>query len=583
MEISLSDKLKKLKIDLSGIEESSISAWNNKHMPDTVAFFDWFTKYLNESNVLEPSESEEYKFLDAKGTLLHDDEYELAMADIERTHPGIFDVELNKSQIVIIESEYENLKDYERKLEEETKANMDISKQIEKEIRIARNKMDVLSVKYEDSYDICVGEARKVDIGFKDLRLKVLGCLESWNQDWSIYSTGNEQINRSYKDGLSNVTRFCDNLCLNSITLELEQSNDAELATLKKRLYDAILYSYVGKVKEKQLESELAFYKDFECFDRSLINNDDEWSLIQKESLEISRRINTDKSLEALKELISEYVTNLLDKLDIIKLEKTVLAARDKHEKVREMDNIVTNIVVYNVAHLNLFKIIDENIQAMDLFLRKDLLSLVNNDIRSCMNRTDLMRKRIQEQIDEQQKPIEQQNALIGIIVDLISNEHIDEITPEVFKNLVTKFYGTISDYEMKLFFNDVEIYRSKVNVLEKNNYFMKEHLKSQSSNEIVMCPLEYSSALCKLREATKEADNIVAKIRKDRESTDETLKDNKWLRISRQLWMYFLVNPRKVIEYLKEITEEHNKNISKQLHDDNKIIQNAHKYINDD
>lgn len=91
-------------VEMGNIDENSIKAWFDTYSEDRLYFLNWLCT-LNKSNVLKPSEKDEYDELKKNNLVYSPTECDQEINNIATEYPGILNVEDNLLDIDILQQE----------------------------------------------------------------------------------------------------------------------------------------------------------------------------------------------------------------------------------------------------------------------------------------------------------------------------------------------------------------------------------------------------------------------------------------------------------------------------------------------
>ncbi|XP_022913850.2 augmin complex subunit dgt3 [Onthophagus taurus] len=536
----------KLGIEVGNVRRNVIDGWFDTDNKQLLDFLNFISHNITEDNFLNPIEVETCNLLKQEGILLHGREYESACKDVSVTYPGVFDYKQNCVDVDILEHQVVHILKQKDYFNDATRQIETSFREVEKEAVQCEGKRLKSTVDLESATESCVELAIKLD----ELNIQIF-------QEFSLYESSPplQFIDISFNEFLNNIKDTLTQLNIGCDMIQHHEFDD-NLNYIKNRAFKS-----AKLVKEKQILLETLMAKN------NFLIKLDIMSLIPLSRNIFSERVKIESNIlskEAIRNIhMVQLETKLCESINTTINQHKLLMAQERLAYIENKLNFTSNVLKYInqlssyfIIMYSLLNVNHSNIQ----ILHENVLSVytsINDNLQRCNMRIETMESNIQEQLIYRNLPIEEKNAFVTVLINFLLNGNTNEMNFNSLCNHVKQVRKECLDIKRKIFCYEPEVFEKQINELELNINVIKKFLSNGPTSEFVT--LSYH--LCKI---FKDIDSFWLSQNSSIHSavdlfhkTKQQIAGNVWLKHKRLLWMYFLLEPKKLQRVIDNIEEE--------------------------
>lgn len=551
-----------LGIDLGVCGPNVIEAWYDVD-PQINQFLNWFRKNLNEENVLYEHEVAEYEGNFDKNHVRNTEEYQINLTQTSEKYQGIFDTVETEFEIECLEDELSILSEDRDKLDDILGLHINLHKRERASFAALKNENINALNDLEKTEEACLKMSCKLDKLNNELFISITRFSEKL-QEYENPSTttyiSNLPINKYYNQykniisyfalldkkelaalpKLQSAVKSCSKLD-GSI---FREKTDNNLNNLKKKLFRSIQSrNYTQAIKE-QLLAELKFLEQFNIY--GLSNSFDTKKRIEK-NIESKSEQYSILSLE-LENLLVEISEKYIDHPYISIAKEEVQLLQGKLNNVKEVENVFINILSYHTLLYFMFTINNADMQRSGQFFRS-IHHYIGYNLTKCESRLNSMTDIIKKYKVYENTPYYQRSVLLQVLYKVLSGNNINKFDKDMLNNFQQEINSSniVEDVQF-----DQQIY-----LIKNNNKLVKSFLTMGPTSELISIPYTVYKICSEINDILTARNNLITATVSVWKDAVKQASETDWLKFKRQLWMYFLKQPQKVLTYIKKIEDE--------------------------
>ncbi|XP_017776793.1 PREDICTED: uncharacterized protein LOC108562835 [Nicrophorus vespilloides] len=564
-----------LGVNLGKTDRTVVNGWFDSNCKETVDFLNWICNSINTNNVLTSQESDAYELLLDNDLLLSNEKYDAALEDLEINHTDIFNVENNlfnneclMDEIAIADLD---LDEADQSVANEQKLGYLLKNSMIKK----RNEQTEAEAKKNVAKDKCMVLSNKLQDLNKQLEAQILKYGEHLiNYDMEsnpsfISSIPNEEYNFYCSDVTSVINRVIgkhksapsNDLIMSSTKNKLQQSlfNNTESSTILEEMQNRIansIFKYVqAKSQEYTLESTLNYLNNLDLFEAStcILQGMD---LYQMEGMIISKREQVKTITIDLEALAGQTSKKYINLPKLAKAEMDLKEMQTKNAYFTDLNAKISGILSFQFLTYLFYERENKNMEITDGFF-KEVYQYITYDLKNYELRTEMMNKVIEDYNEYKSKPIVKQYKILQDVMELLQGNSKKEYDLQDVVNVVQQFRGECRNLEKRVYLNDVDTFKADCEPIVENIEVMKRFLMNGPTSEIISIPYNLYTTFKKVSNVLEQQLSIIKTTTILTNDTEKKISKDKWFNIRRQLWMYFLISPKKVLGFIEHIENE--------------------------
>ncbi|XP_018328183.1 uncharacterized protein LOC108739014 [Agrilus planipennis] len=561
-----------LGIDTGNITKNVFEAWFDTDDIGTISFLNWFCS-LNKENVLKSSEYEEFLHLKHNHLIIEGEEYEQAIKDIQMEYDEIWNCDSNCFEIECLNDELDALHEEQQAQENVCKLQDTLSKDLLKQIASEKENELQLMIIYKTAQEKCLQLSNHLDEIHEKIHMQIYKYSDIINNfknvqafisniPWTNYNQCSHEVSSSLNCYINK--EYDSNKCIGTTRKSvkrigenysfLTKSSLEELDDLHLCISKVIKNLITNSIEESKLRAELKYLKTLNLYEAISYFCDSESIQFMLEDNIATKEERLAQILSQIEQASNEVASKLTNEAKINRFKKQLERNEKKlnYAKTKINDKFL-DILTNQELCLLLLKKEKHFMETTGQFFR-DISQYVINNMQSCQKRIEIMIDVILQSNDFRQLPVEHKCTLISSIASILLNGKNDKNNPI---KVIADFKKNTSLLHYNLFKNDNVNHLKSFEYIYKEISLLKSFLMSSPTTCIVVIPPELFSALREVKLNLENQKKAVAKGLEIYNHNTNILNKNKWLRLKRQLWLYFLSEPRKVLSVIEELKKE--------------------------
>ncbi|KAF5283863.1 hypothetical protein FQA39_LY04683 [Lamprigera yunnana] len=569
--LTLIETFNNLEINTAGVNKSTINAWFDTDCEATRQMLEWMCIHLCKDNILAPFENYKYEELCQKNDIPSEEQYQIELAQMLQKNPGVLDYEENLLEVDKLEEELKVILDIEQHLEETCVFNGDLEHQLTNKLNKLNKEEICCCVQKNDIQEKCLQVSQELDETHDKLQNQInryaqqLNKFEYVTQQSFISCIPITTFHQNYKEFMSFLDLFIKDAydalpnfetTIRSARKQLLRENDhfnetEEFELIGGRISNSITKYVNRKVQEEILKSEMEFLKDFNL-SNFLINTKP-----TDNSFQLSMESNI-LSQEALLNLLQLDVENYAKKVaaehigepQLVTNQNSIKTKSQQLDNLMKVDSEVTSVMANHYLLYTLLHKESTDIQKTDEFFQNVHFYITTN-LYNYQLRVEEMTTVINNYRLYQKLSLEEKLPIIRIKKKLLSDTSEDSnFALDIIKNFNNKY----QEVEQRVFFNDYLNHCRYTKKIEQHLNRLQKYLINGPSTQIVILPTKLYETFNLLDEFLNTQAASIRSTLQEVNQAEHKLSKSKWFKIRRQLWMWYLVEPKKVLAAIKQI-----------------------------
>ncbi|KAB0803985.1 hypothetical protein PPYR_00955 [Photinus pyralis] len=556
--LSGSDLMKTFKdlgIITGNVGKLTINAWFDTDCEATKEMFEWLCSSLSKDNVLTPMEMDEYEQLEQSGRVISDREYECELSKLTQKCPGILEYEENAFEVDCLEEELKLLTNERDHLEHVVISHRDIKHKLSKTLNVLQEEELVYNLQKNNAEKECV----ELSLSLDEMREKVQqqisrysDHLNNFDYDNGIFVSNNSssksKLSQNYQHMMSRLSLFLKHRDLLQYDGMCEGSLD-QLALLRQRIAGSYLKYAMAETDKERLEGELEFLQNTKANHFSSNKSlEDSFQICNKSEI-VAQEIMLNDLCSSMEGIVQKLADAIVDKPKVEVLKQSLEFKREKLNLLKKVDSHTTAILARYLLHYAMMTKEKVDIESTDSFFR-NVHQYIMRNVYSSQLRTDAMAETIAMYHLHKELPLEKKLPLVNFKKQLLSDDGESISALQAFKEFDKEYHHT----EHQVFVNDSVQHRQFTKIFEKEVDTLRRFLATGPTSQIMVIPNHLWDAFLEIDKLINLQRGVVKSAIQGVNSAAKMLDEKKWFKIRRQLWMRFLVEPKKVLLAINQI-----------------------------
>ncbi|KAK5649076.1 hypothetical protein RI129_003968 [Pyrocoelia pectoralis] len=331
---------------------------------------------------------------------------------------------------------------------------------------------------------------------------------------------------------------------------DMREENLEELEIIRERIVTSHLSYIIAKNKEERLKGELEFIENAKGKDLSKSQSFDNSFQMLNESKLVAQEIMLSELHLRIESIVKKAADAIIDKPKIEMLKQLLEKESENLNLLNKVNAQTTVILAKYLLQYSLLNKEKHDIESTDSFFRKVHKYIMHNVYNSQL-RTEAMAGIISKYRQYKELPLEEKLPLVNIKKELLA-KNADDSTPIL--DLIKEFDKEYRQMEQQVFVKDFIQHRQFARILEKEVEKLQSFLIGSPTSQIIVVPHILRDTFYKISELIKMQRVASKTTLQEFNSSHKTLSERKWFKIGRQLWMWFLIEPKKVLLAINQI-----------------------------
>lgn len=556
-----------LGINKASINKLQIEGWFDTECEATLEMLEWFSQYIDENNALTSYENYRYKELKESNEILSDREYDVALSNLMQKNAGILDYDDNCFEITYLEEELDMVSHTKQRLDQIVTLHKKLSAKLAKGLNELKEEEIAIRLQKNEAIEKCSQLSMELDENHRKLQVQMNQFVHQINQCDNTETNFITQFYLANSEGFHKVPsldlflkrEFDSFPKLNSTTKSARKRllHDKrfdfanELEVMRNRITKSIQRLIEIEAINEATKLELNFLQNLNVhnFERSYKYMDQSCQ-VSMESNIISQDMIVQNSFNVIEKLALAAGEAFINKPKIRTLHNSTKIKQQKLDRIKSAHSKVMHIKA-NYVLLNLLLNNEINyFQTTDSFF-KNLHYYITTVLHNCRLRIGEMQKIISDYSLHQKLPLEERFEIFRYQRKILLDD-LNDLTS--LEDLIRNFNNEYQKTEQQIFVNDYSDHRITTKKLEMYISSVRKTMSNGLTSQIVIIPIDLFKCFAEINNIINSQAVSIKQSLQLFNDAGVKLSKSKWFKIRRQLWMWFLADPKKLFAAIEQI-----------------------------